>query len=230
LGLTCPSSCWRKELELRKSATLFVSMVFTLLLACELALAATMTCQGTASCFGTNRDDTMTGTGADNNMFGQRGDDTMRGRSGADHVRGDQEADLIRGGHGADALWGGGFDAGGNYDDMSDDVVRGGRGPDTIIGGLAKGGVDVLHGNSGDDTINAAQRSARGVRVTKEIIDCGSGRDTVYRDRGKDVVAKDCEIRREGTASSARLAITAIDADGSWREAAPPPETADEAP
>jgi hypothetical protein len=84
--------------------------------------------------------------------------------------------------------------------------------------------VDVLHGNAGDDTVNAAQKSARGVRVTKEIIDCGPGRDTVYFDRGKDVVAKDCEIRREGTTSSSRLAIMAIGADGLGREAAPLPE------
>jgi len=81
--------------------------------------------------------------------------------------------------------------------------------------------VDRLYG---DEIINAAQRSALDVRVTKEIIDCGPGEDTVYFDRGRDVVAKDCEIRRKGTASSARLAITAIDADGSGREAAPLPE------
>ena len=210
---------------MRKSALLFASIALAVLLTSGLALTATITCRGTASCFGTNRDDIMTGTGADNNMFGQRGDDIMRGMGGADYVRGDQGADEIYGASAGDTtLWGGGFDAGGNYDDAGDDRVRGGRGADTIIGGYAKSGVDVLLGDAGDDTVNAAQRSARGVRVTREIIDCGPGRDTVYFDRGKDVVAKDCEIRREGTASSARLAITAIGADGLGREAAPLPE------
>jgi Ca2+-binding RTX toxin-like protein len=206
----------------RKSVLLFASMALTVLLVCGLALAATITCRGTASCFGTNRADTMTGTSADNNMFGKGGDDTMRGRGGADYVRGDQGADVLRGGGAGDTtLWGGGFAAGGDYDDRSDDVVRGGSGPDTIIGGFSRSGVDVLYGDKDNDVVNAAQRSARGVRVTKEIIDCGPGRDTVYFDRGKDVAAKDCEIRREGTASSARLAITAIGADGPGREAAP---------
>jgi Ca2+-binding RTX toxin-like protein len=207
---------------LRKSVLLFASMVLMVLLACGLVLAATITCRGTTSCFGTNRADTMTGTRADNNMFGLAGNDAMRGRGGADYVRGDQGADLIHGGGAGDTtVWGGGFDNGGNFDDRSDDVVRGGSGPDTVIGGFAKSGVDVLYGGKDNDVVNAAQRSARGVRVTKEIVDCGPGRDTVYFDRGKDVAAKDCEIRRKGTASSARLAITAIGGDGSGREAAP---------
>ena len=206
-----------------KSVLLFASMTLTVvvLLACGVALAATITCRGTTSCFGTDRPDTMTGTRAANNMFGEGGADVMQGKGGADYVRGDRGADTLHGGRAGDTtLWGGGFDVGGNYNDASDDYVHGDTGADTIIGGFAVGGVDVLYGSKGNDVVNVAQRSAPDVRVTKEIVDCGPGSsDTVYFDRGKDVV-RNCEIRHEGTASSARLARTAIGARGLGREAA----------
>ncbi len=201
---------------MRKTVLLFVASAgLALLLTCGVALAATIACPGTTSCFGTRYADTMTGTRGDDNMFGLAGDDTMRGRGGADYVRGDQGADVARGGPGADTtLWGGGYDNGGNFDDTSDDRVRGGGGDDTILGGFARSGVDHVYGGEGDDTINAAQRgSDMGVVVTKEIVDCGPGNDTLYYDKGKDEI-ENCEVMRQGTDSSARMAAEAINDDG----------------
>ena len=194
-----------------KTFLLLVSITLTLVLACGVALAATITCPGTANCFGTDRADTMTGTSTNNNMFGEGGADTVKGGGGADFIRGDEGTDALRGGGAADTLWGGGFDVGGNYNDASNDYVRGGSGGDSIIGGFAIGGVDVIYGGEGNDSVNAAQRTYASVPVvTKEVVDCGPGSsDTVYFDRGKDLI-RNCEIMREGTASSAlrALAIT----------------------
>ena len=36
------------------------------------------------------------------------------------------------------------------------------------------------------------------VKVTKEVVDCGTGNDTVYRDRKVDVIADDCEHKIAG--------------------------------
>jgi Ca2+-binding RTX toxin-like protein len=109
-------------------------------------------------------------------------------------------------------LWGGSFDTGGNYNDASNDYVRGGSGADSIIGGFAIDGVDQIYGGRGNDSVNAAQRTASGAPVTKEIVNCGPGSsDMVYFDRRKDVI-RNCEIKREGTASSAIQALTVISA------------------
>ena len=195
-----------------RNVLLCASIALTVMLACGVALAATITCQGSTSCFGSDRVDTMTGTSADNNIFGEGGADTVRGLGGADFIRGDEGADTLRGGVAADTLWGGSFDVGGNYNDARADHIRGGIGTDSIIGGFAVGGVDRIYGGKGNDSVNAAQRTARGVPVTKEIVDCGPGAsDTVYFDRRLDVI-QDCEIRRQGTTSSALKALTVIGA------------------
>ena len=36
------------------------------------------------------------------------------------------------------------------------------------------------------------------VKVTKEVVECGSGNDTVYRDRKVDIIANDCEHKIAG--------------------------------
>lgn len=209
-----------------KSSLLLSSMALVVLLFVGgTALAKDISCRdGRPSCFGTDRADTMTGTRADNNMFGLGGADVIRGREGADYLRGDRGADNARGGAGADTtVWGGGFDDGGNFNDRSDDQVHGGGGGDTVLGGFARSGVDHVYGDGGDDTINAAQRNSEtGAAVTKEIIDCGPGRDTVYYDEGRDEV-KNCEIENRGTTSSGRMAAQAINADGVVGNAVPLP-------
>ena len=197
-----------------KTVLLFASITSTVVLACGVALAATITCPDTTSCFGTDHADTMTGTSADNNMFGEGGADTMDGGDGADFIRGDEGADALRGGGAADILWGGSFDVGGNYNDASNDYVSGGSGDDSIIGGFALGGVDVIYGGRGSDSVNVAQGTGAGVPVTKEIVNCGQGSsDTVYFDRGRDII-RNCEIRREGTASSALRSLIVTGSHG----------------
>ena len=208
----------KERFVLGKRAALLLSSslaLVALVLASGVALAEVIECRGTTSCFGTNSADTMTGTRADNQMFGEAGNDTMVGKGGADYIRGDQGADTISGrGAGDQFLWGGGFDAGGNYDDGDDDIVDGNSGADTIVGGFAKGGVDRLYGGSGDDSINTAQRdTGTGAAVTKEVIDCGPGTDTVFYDKGTDKV-ENCEIKNGGTTTSGRMAVQAINDDG----------------
>jgi Ca2+-binding RTX toxin-like protein len=205
-----------KRRVLKKSVLLVSSVALVaVVLTTGVALAKDIKCRGTASCIGTSGADTMTGTRADNQMFGEAGNDTMVGKRGADYVRGDEEADTLYGnGGGEQLLWGGGFDAGGNYADRRDDVVYGGTGDDFIVGGFAKSGVDRLYGGKRNDTIDTAQRdSGTGAAVTKEIIDCGPGKDTVYYDKGKDDI-KNCEIKNQGTIASGRMAVQAINNDG----------------
>jgi hypothetical protein len=62
--------------------------------------------------------------------------------------------------------------------------------------------VDLVFGNGANDTIIVAQRgfpaSDGEVKVTKEVVNCGTGDDTVYRDKGLDLIAKNCEHKRSG--------------------------------
>ena len=210
-----------KESVLLLSSVALVAVVF----ATGVALAKDLIkCGGTASCFGTSGADTIIGTRADNQMFGEAGNDTMVGKRGADYLRGDEGADKLYGNGGSDQfLWGGGFDAGGNYDDRGDDVVHGGTGDDFIVGGFAQSGVDRLYGGNGEDTIDAAQRnSGTSVAVTREVIDCGPGRDTVYYDKGTDEI-KHCEIKNPETTTSGHIAAQAINNDNVRGNGAPLP-------
>jgi Ca2+-binding RTX toxin-like protein len=71
------------------------------------------------------------------------------------------------------------------------DTLNGGAGNDRLAGGagndslLPGAGADTIFGGPGTDVIRARD----GV---KDVIDCGSGRDTVYVDR-HDRVATNCE-------------------------------------
>ena len=110
------------------------------------------------------------------------------------------------GGTGGDELvWGGeqiGSTAPFTYPEKSGDDTSGGPGADMVYGGFGQGGVDLVSGNGANDTIIVAQRgfpdSLGEVKVTKEVVDCGTGEDTVYRDKGRDVIANNCEHKRGG--------------------------------
>lgn len=95
----------------------------------------------------------------------------LRGNARANRLNGGAGNDLIRGGGGNDRLSGGG----------GVDVLYGDAGSDTLIGGA---GADRIVGGAGNDTIAAFDR-------TRDVIDCGPGRDTVVADR-VDVV-RGCE-------------------------------------
>ena len=116
-----------------------------------------------------------------------------------DIIEGGKGKDTVKGLGGSDEfLWGGeaGLEMEGPYTDASDDYVYGGAGGDSIRGGWAQGGVDRLFGEDGNDTIETNQRDLPadyGVIVTKEIVNCGAGYDTVTFDDDLDEVAPNCE-------------------------------------
>jgi Ca2+-binding RTX toxin-like protein len=121
--------------------------------------------------FGRAGDDRLSGNADDDRVVGNKGDDRVFGRSGNDGLSGGAGADLIRGGGGGDRIFGRG----------GDDRISGNAGDDRI---QANGGRDRVFGRQGDDRI----RVRDGVR---EVIDCGSGNDTVAADRLD--VLRNCE-------------------------------------
>ena len=110
------------------------------------------------------------------------------------HAR--RRTDYVYGGPGNDrdsntveGLWGG-VDAAGDH-------VYGGAGNDYLKGGgYREKGVDRLFGGKGADVVGASQRmSPVPVGISREVIDCGPGTDTVYFDEGLDSVTN-CEVRQ----------------------------------
>ena len=89
-----------------------------------------------------------------------------------DILLGGKLAERIEGGRGNDVLRG----RGGN------DVLIGGPGADRLFGGR---GADKLRGGGGNDRLNSRDGK-------RDIVNCGSGIDTVIADR-KDKIAKSCE-------------------------------------
>ena len=189
---------------MRRTIVLLATMVLTLLVASGMASAATIDCVAEIPCTGTQNADTMNGSAEQDSMNGRAGKDLMKGNGSADEMHGGLGADELSGGAANDLVWGG-TEKGSelstaSYPDKSDDSASGGIGADLVYGGFGQGGVDHVFGNDGDDTIVVAQRGFTDgdVRVTKEIVDCGKGEDTVYRDKGKDVIARNCEHKKEG--------------------------------
>jgi len=170
------------------------------------ALAANIDCTAGNVCTGTRNDDTMNGTPGSDEMHGRAGGDAMRGAGGSETMEGGLGGDKVLGGTGGDdTVWGGeqiGSAAPFTYPEESGDNTSGGPGPDRVFGGFGQGGVDLVFGNGANDTIIVAQRGfpedVGEVKVTREVVDCGTGEDTVYRDRGLDVIANNCEHKRNG--------------------------------
>jgi Ca2+-binding RTX toxin-like protein len=168
------------------------------------ALAAAVTCVAGTDCRGTNRPDTLTGSPGPDMMFGRAGGDLLKGNAGRDQMEGGLGADKVLGGFGNDqAVWGGerrGGSGSFTFPDRSGDIAKGGRSGDRVYGGFGQGGVDQVYGNDGNDIITVAQRgfSEGKVKVTREVVDCGRGEDTVYRDKRRDVIANNCEHKRNG--------------------------------
>jgi Ca2+-binding RTX toxin-like protein len=170
------------------------------------ALAANIDCTADDECIGTRNGDTMNGSSGPDEMHGRAGGDAMRGNGDSDEMEGGLGADRVLGGTGGDELvWGGeqvGSAAPFTYPEKSGDNTSGGPGADEVYGGFGQGGVDLVFGNGANDTIIVAQRGFPNeigeVKVTREVVDCGTGEDTVYRDKGLDVIANDCEHKRNG--------------------------------
>jgi Ca2+-binding RTX toxin-like protein len=111
---------------------------------------------------------------------------TINGTAGSNRLVGTAYADVLNGLGGNDLLYG----MGGN------DTLNGGTGKDRLYGGagndllLPGAGADTVYGGAGNDVVRARDTVA-------DVIDCGTGRDTVYADR-HDKVAKNCEIVHRG--------------------------------
>jgi Ca2+-binding RTX toxin-like protein len=186
-----------------KRILLLASMaLITSLVVGGVAWAATFQCQvGAEMCLGTSDADTITGTSEQDYIRALAGADLARGMGESDIVQGGRGKDTVKGGGGPDEmLWGGeaGPTSDGPFTDASDDYTYGGAGNDRLYGGYAQGGVDRVFGEDGSDYIQTYQRgfvAELGVVVTKEIVNCGAGQDTVAFDKDKDVVAQNCEVR-----------------------------------
>ena len=178
-----------------------------LVLAAGVAWAATVQCEENAPgdpvqvCLGTTGADTITGTSGVDWIRGLGGADLARGMGGSDIVQGGKGKDIVKGLGGPDTFLFGGESGpqfeGGPFTDASDDYVYGGSGGDNIIGGYAQGGVDRVFGEDGDDYIQTYQRGSAkdlDIVVTKEIINCGAGDDTVVRSEERRV-GKECRSR-----------------------------------
>jgi Ca2+-binding RTX toxin-like protein len=174
-----------------------------LMLAAGVAWAATVQCQvGAEMCVGTKNPDTITGTSGQDYIRALAGADLARGLGEDDSIVGGRGSDTVKGGNGPDELlWGGeaGPTLDGPFTDASDDYTYGGAGNDHLFGGFAEAGVDRVYGEDGGDYIETYQRGRLaelpGVVVTKEIVNCGAGQDTVAFDKDKDEVAQNCEVR-----------------------------------
>lgn len=125
--------------------------------------------RGTDVIDGGDGDDTLFGgpggekidAGAGNDTIdGGTGGDGIYGREGNDAIRGDAGRDTIYGAAGEDQLDGG----------SGDDYLSGGDGADEIVAGP---GADTVSGGRGADDIRVADGD-------HDVVDCGSGRDTVY--------------------------------------------------
>jgi RTX calcium-binding nonapeptide repeat (4 copies) len=173
-----------------------------LVMASGVAWAATLQCPDRVQeCFGTPDADAITGTSGKDYIRALAGADLVKGMGGTDYIVGGRGEDTVQGGTDPDPLlWGG--EAGpalqGPYTDASDDRVYGGGGGDRVLGGYAQGGTDHVYGGDGDDYMETYQRTRAaqlGVKITKEIVDCGAGYDTVAFDKDIDEVAPNCEQR-----------------------------------
>jgi hypothetical protein len=164
-----------------------------LILAAEVAWAATVNCQVGEPCVGTDRPDRLNGTNKPDDMFARQDGDLLRGRSGADILFGDHPpvqdtttdgADELFGNNGEDSLAG----LGGS------DVLKGGGSADRIEAREASEnpGEDTVGGGGGKDVIFAHDN-------VFDTINCGANVDEVIFDKGLDRVAANCEKRKPRT-------------------------------
>ena len=161
--------------------------------------------------FGTERSEFIEGTKKADILYGKGGHDSLAGRSGNDTLYGNKGSDALHGGSfesdeifqgrkmvpdGNDTLFGG----------VGDDCVWGGSGNDILYGGkgddfvgtycldfIMDTGKDVMYAGPGNDDIMAVEAPFRFTSLQeRDIVYCGSGIDTVYYQKGVDVIF-DCE-------------------------------------
>ena len=155
---------------MRRSGLVLVMMVMALVVSSGVALAAVK--------FGTNGSDFLIGTKDDDVLYAKGGTDFIDGRGGDD---------VLYGGAGSDEV----------ISFPGDDILFGGRGNDFVIEGK---GNNTLFGGGGNDFFQATAidpdrpGSVNTTPKKRDLVFCGSGRDTVVVDPGGiDFVASDCE-------------------------------------
>jgi Ca2+-binding RTX toxin-like protein len=96
-----------KAKKTSKRAGLLVSvMAASLMLSATAALAATINCPYSGSCYGTSSADTIYGTAGNNNIYAYAGNDYLYGRGGDDYLYGQGGDDYLSGESGNDNLSG----------------------------------------------------------------------------------------------------------------------------
>jgi Ca2+-binding RTX toxin-like protein len=118
-------------------------------------------------------------------LYGTNGDDRFSGTDRGDHLYGLRGNDVISGGDGPDSIFGG----------PHNDRLGGGSGRDRLVG---RSGNDVLRGGPARDAYSAGRGNdvVRAVDRKRELIRCGSGRDTAYVNRGDRTRSCERVIRR----------------------------------
>jgi Ca2+-binding RTX toxin-like protein len=122
--------------------------------------------------------------GGDDEIYGGWGNDVIYGGKGADFAWADIGADKLYGGSGLDTLEGA----------DGQDFVHGGPEKDVLDGNP---GADQIQGGDGSDTIHTGFKryrdGSREVDGAIDTVDCGSGTDKVYFEKGVDKVNANCE-------------------------------------
>jgi Ca2+-binding RTX toxin-like protein len=159
---------------------LVASMLLAVLLASEVALAATIDCRG-GVCVGTNSKDTLYGSPKVDVEFGLGGKDKLFGRAGNDDLYGGPGSDWwFIGGKGHDVIFGG---AG------AEEEMYGGR------------DADVLYDEDGSDFLSTKWEDRQ-----PDKLSCGKGKDYSEADKN-DFVSSSCEKKMTwGPAFRRRLA------------------------
>ena len=173
---------------MRRMVLTFVMAAVMIALSASVALAAVK--------YGSGGRDFIRGTENSDVLYGRGGGDFIEGLGDDDVLYGGEGRDLLGDQTGDDKLYGGG----GSDEIFSfpgDDIIYGGDGADLVFEGR---GNNILYGGSGDDFIQATaidpDRPGSEDRTPKkkDLVFCGSGRDTVAVDPGNvDFVAPDCE-------------------------------------
>lgn len=128
---------------------------------------------GVESVSGGDGDDVLAGTEGPDHLSGRSGDDVVVGRDGPDE---------LAGGPGADGLDGG----------PGDDRLEGGSGADQLDGGA---GADRLDPSESGREVRGEDRTpARRRAPTRDVVQCGAGRDTVAFPELIDRVSPSCEL------------------------------------
>jgi Ca2+-binding RTX toxin-like protein len=135
---------------------------------------------GNDKAYGGDGNDRVFGNAGNDRVYGNAGADRVSGGAGNDRASGDAGNDAVLGADGNDSL------AGGSGNDTvsggaGKDAISGGPGSDTMSGGLGR---DTVRGDAGNDKINVRDGQ-------RDVVNCGSGRDSVTADKVD--VLRNCE-------------------------------------